>query len=84
MQQFSWAAPDYLEDQLSQEERMIRDTARACAETELQPRVAEAFAQAHTDTAIFSELGRQGLLGITDVTPNFPPAGIRAEPFCCA
>lgn len=74
MQQFSWAAPDYLEDQLSQEERMIQDTARACAETELQPRVAEAFAQAHTDTAIFSELGRQGLLGIT-VPEAFGGAG---------
>lgn len=64
----SWqvrADPFDLEGQLTEEERMIRDAARAYAQNELQPRVTEAFAQEQTDTAIFAEMGRQGLLGIT-------------------
>ncbi len=60
MHQFLRSDPFYLEDQLSEEERMIRDAARAYAQNELQPPVAEAFAQEHTDTAIFSEMGRKG------------------------
>ncbi|MBH0236531.1 acyl-CoA dehydrogenase [Methylobrevis sp. L22] len=44
---------------------MIRDTARAYAQEKLQPRVREAFADEHTDRAIFDELGALGLLGIT-------------------
>ena len=54
-----------LDDQLTEDERMIRDSARSFAQDRLQPRVIEAFAQEHTDPAIFREMGEQGLLGIT-------------------
>ena len=65
MQAYSWADPFDLEGQLTEEERMIRDAARAYAQNELQPRATEAFAQEYTDAAIFAEMGRLGLLGIT-------------------
>ena len=62
---FDWADPFLLEDQLTDEERMIRDAARAYAEDRLQPRVTEAFAKEQSDPAIFREMGEQGLLGAT-------------------
>ena len=62
---FVWDDPFLLDDQLSQEERMIRDSARAYAQERLQPRVIEAFAEEKTDTAIFREMGELGLLGVT-------------------
>ena len=62
---FVWDDPFLLEDQLSEEERMIRDTARAYAQDQLQPRVIAAFAEEKTDTAIFREMGDLGLLGMT-------------------
>jgi len=62
---FVWDDPFLLEDQLSEEERMIRDTARAYAQEKLQPRVIEAFAKEHTDASIFREMGELGLLGVT-------------------
>jgi glutaryl-CoA dehydrogenase len=54
-----------LEDQLTEEERMIRDAARAYAQDKLQPIVIDAFANEHTDPAIFREMGDMGLLGTT-------------------
>lgn len=62
---FNWDDPFLLEDQLSHDERMIRDSARAYAEEKLQPRVQEAFANETTDPAIFREMGEMGLLGTT-------------------
>lgn len=62
---FDWADPFYLEDQLTEEERMIADSARAYAQEKLQPRVTEAYANETTDPAIFSEMGAMGLLGTT-------------------
>jgi glutaryl-CoA dehydrogenase len=62
---FVWDDPFLLEDQLSEEERMIRDTARAYAQDQLQPRVIAAYAEEKTDTAIFREMGDLGLLGMT-------------------
>ena len=62
---FEWADVFNLDDQLTDEERLIRDTARAFAQDRLQPRVIEAFAAEHTDPAIFREMGEQGLLGVT-------------------
>ena len=64
-QQFDWADAFRLDDQLSAEDRMIRDTARAYAQDRLQPRVIEAFSSEHTDPAIFREMGELGLLGST-------------------
>jgi len=50
---------------LTDDERMIRDMAQGFAQDRLQPRVVEAFANEHTDPAIFTEMGEQGLLGVT-------------------
>ncbi|NRP73277.1 Acyl-CoA dehydrogenase [Ensifer psoraleae] len=63
--QFQWDDPFLLEDQLSEDERMIRDTARAYAQEKLQPRVIEAYREEKTDPAIFREMGDLGLLGVT-------------------
>lgn len=62
---FNWEDPFLLEDQLSEEERMIRDAAAAYAREKLQPRVIEAFSNEHSDPRIFREMGEQGLLGAT-------------------
>ncbi|MEZ5933264.1 MAG: acyl-CoA dehydrogenase [Alphaproteobacteria bacterium] len=62
---FDWADPFLLEDQLTDEERMIRDTARSYAEEKLQPRVIRAYAEESTDRSIFDEMGELGLLGAT-------------------
>ncbi len=62
---FDWADPFLLEDQLTEDERLIRDSARAYAQGELQPRVIEAYANEDTDLAIFREMGELGLLGAT-------------------
>ena len=62
---FQWDDPFLLEDQLSSDERMIRDTARAFAQEKLGPRVIEAYLEEKTDRAIFNEMGALGLLGIT-------------------
>jgi len=65
MGRFDWEDPFLLDDQLTEEERLIRDTARAYARERLLPRVVEAFANEHTDPAIFREMGELGLLGPT-------------------
>jgi glutaryl-CoA dehydrogenase len=62
---FAWEDPFLLEEQLSEEERMLRDGARSFADDRLQPRIIEAFANEHTDPAIFREMGEAGLLGVT-------------------
>ena len=62
---FDWEDPFRLNDQLSEDERMIRDSARAYAQEKLQPRVIDAFANEVTDAGIFKEMGDMGLLGIT-------------------
>ncbi len=63
--QFAWEDAFLLEDQLSEDERMIRDTARDYCQSKLQPRVIEAYAREKTDRAIFNEMGALGLLGVT-------------------
>jgi glutaryl-CoA dehydrogenase len=60
-----WDDPLLLDDLLSDDERMIRDTARAYARDKLQPRIIEAYRNETTDRAIFNEMGELGLLGIT-------------------
>jgi glutaryl-CoA dehydrogenase len=65
MSRFDWSDPFLLEDQLSDDERMVRDAARAFAQERLQPRVIEAYAKEHTDPEIFREMGAQGMLGVT-------------------
>lgn len=65
MVRFDWTDAFAVDDQLTDDERMIRESAHSFAQDRLQPRVIEAFARAHTDPAIFKEMGEQGLLGIT-------------------
>lgn len=62
---FDWADALLLDDQLTDEERLIRDTAHAYAQQRLQPRVVEAYDAEQTDAAIFREMGEAGLLGAT-------------------
>ena len=62
---FDWEDPFRLYDQLTEEERAIRDAARAYAQDKLQPRVIEAFRDEVTDPEIFREMGEMGLLGVT-------------------
>ncbi|MGF1474120.1 MAG: acyl-CoA dehydrogenase [Geminicoccaceae bacterium] len=62
---FQWDDPFLLDNQLSDDERMIRDTAHGYAQDRLLPRVIDAYANEKTDRAIFSEMGELGLLGTT-------------------
>ena len=62
---FDWADPLRMEDRLTEEERMLRDAARAFAEDRLAPRVREAYRLETTDPSIFAEMGEAGLLGVT-------------------
>ncbi len=62
---FVWEDPFLLEDQLTEDERMIRDTAHAYAQEKLMPRILEAYRHEKTDRAIFNEMGELGLLGVT-------------------
>jgi glutaryl-CoA dehydrogenase len=65
MSRFNWEDPLLLDEQLSDEERMVRDAARSWAQERLAPRVLEAFRHEQTDPAIFREMGELGLLGST-------------------
>ena len=62
---FQWDDPFLIDEQLSEDERLIRDTARAYAQEKLAPRVVDAYLNEHTDRAIFNEMGELGLLGVT-------------------
>ncbi len=62
---FDWEDPFRLEDQLSEEERMLRDAARAYAQDKLQGGVIAAYRDETTDPDIFREMGEMGLLGVT-------------------
>jgi glutaryl-CoA dehydrogenase len=63
--QFHWDDPLLFNQQLTDEERMVRDAAAAYAQDKLAPRVLEAFRHEKTDVAIFREMGELGLLGPT-------------------
>ena len=62
---FDWADPFLLEDQLTEDERMVRDTARAYAQDKLMPRILQANRHETFDRAIMTEMGALGLLGST-------------------
>jgi glutaryl-CoA dehydrogenase len=62
---FNWEDPFLLEDQLTEEERMIRDSAKGFAESELAPRVKDFYMEEKSDPGLFREMGKAGLLGIT-------------------
>ena len=62
---FDWSDPFDLQHQLTDEERMVGDTAEAYAQEKLQPRVTEAYLDEHFDREILSEMGELGMLGAT-------------------
>jgi glutaryl-CoA dehydrogenase len=72
---FNWADPFDLDHQLTDEERMVRDTAEAYAQERLQPRVTEAYLHENFDRSILSEMGELGLLGAT-VPETYGGAGL--------
>ena len=72
---FSWEDPFNLDSQLSDDERAVRDAARAYCQDRLLPRVTEAFRHEKTDPAIFREMGELGLLGAT-IPEQYGGAGL--------
>lgn len=62
---YQWDDPLLLEEQLSAEERLIRDSARTYAQEKLQPRIQAAFHHETFDREILREMGAQGFLGAT-------------------
>ena len=72
---FSWEDPFNLDSQLTDDERAVRDAARAYCQDRLLPRVTEAFRHEKTDPAIFREMGELGLLGAT-IPEQYGGAGL--------
>ncbi len=72
---FAWEDPLGLESQLSEEERMVRDTARGFAQDYLMPRVRQAFREETYDPALLPEMGKLGLLGAT-IAEDYGGAGL--------
>jgi len=64
-QRLIWQDPFLLEQQLSAEQRMVRDSTRQYAQDHLQPKVREAFQNETSDPDIFRQMGAMGLLGLT-------------------
>lgn len=72
---FDWADPFDLEHQLTEEERLVRDTAENYAQEKLQPRVTSAYMDERFDREIMSEMGELGLLGAT-IPDEYGGAGL--------
>ena len=68
MASFNWEDPFCMDDQLSDDERMIRDTARSYAKDKLLTRVRQAYRDEHFHREIMTEMGEMGLLGVTILT----------------
>jgi glutaryl-CoA dehydrogenase len=62
---FQWDDAFLLDDQLSEDERMIRDSARDYAQDKLMPRISEMYLHEQVDASIFRDMGAMGLLGVT-------------------
>ena len=75
MSHFNWDDPLLLEQQLTDEERQIRDAAHDYCQERLQPRVLSAFREERFDREIMSEMGELGLLGAT-VSPEYGGSGV--------
>jgi glutaryl-CoA dehydrogenase len=72
---FDWADPFGLDEQLTDDERMVRDTAEGYAQSQLQPRVTEAYLAEQFDREILREMGQLGLLGAT-IPAEYGGAGL--------
>ena len=73
--QFQWDDPFHLDQQLSEDERMVRDAARDYCQDKLAPRVLDMFRHEKTDLTIFREMGELGLLGPT-IPTTYGGAGL--------
>ena len=62
---FDWADPLRLNDQLTEDERMLRDAAQTFCQSQLQPKVTDAYRQEAVDPSVFKAMGDAGLLGVT-------------------
>jgi glutaryl-CoA dehydrogenase len=71
---FQWDDPLLLDEQLTDEERMVRDSARAYCQEKLMPRVLESHRHERFDRGILNEMGRLGFLGST--LPGYGCAGV--------
>jgi glutaryl-CoA dehydrogenase len=72
---FDWSDPFGLDEQLSEDERLVRDTAEGYAQEQLQPRVTEAYLSESFDREILREMGQLGLLGAT-IPQQYGGAGL--------
>ena len=72
---FQWDDPLLLDSQLTEDERAVRDAARAYCQDKLAPRVLNAFRNQQTDVEIFREMGELGLLGPT-IPEQYGGAGL--------
>ncbi|CAG0953589.1 partial glutaryl-CoA dehydrogenase, partial [Anaerolineae bacterium] len=72
---FRWDDPLLLEEQLTEDERMLRDATRDYCQGKLAPRILEAFRHEKTDPAVFREMGEMGLLGPT-IPSEYGGAGL--------
>jgi glutaryl-CoA dehydrogenase len=72
---FNWEDPLDLESELAEEERMVRDTARAYAQDKLFPTILKAYREERFDRAVISDMGALGLLGPT-IPPEYGGAGL--------
>ena len=72
---FQWDDPLLLDQQLTDEERMVRDSASRYAQARLQPRILQAFRNETADPSIFREMGALGLLG-TSIPAEYGGAGL--------
>ena len=75
MANYQWDDPMHMDEQLTEDERMIRDAARAYCRDKLMPRVQEMFRKESVDTSIFREMGELGLLGPT-IPTEYGGAGL--------
>src|SRR5690348_4705266 len=72
---FKWDDPLLLDEQLAEDERMVRDSAHAYAQERLMPRVRDAFRNETVDASVFPEMGALGLLGAT-IPQEYGGAGL--------
>ena len=72
---FNWEDPLDLESELSEDERMVRDTARGYAQDKLMPRILTAYREERFDREILNEMGALGLLGPT-IPEEYGGAGL--------
>ena len=83
--EFNWKDPLDLDGQLSEEEKLIRDTAYDYAQGSLLPRVEEAFLEENTDVKIFKEMGEESLAELIKIMQMWwenefiPPEVLRAH-----